>query len=275
MIDPKLEALYNNRAAVPEHPQIFARWHAQSLATYAAHTCVRDLAYGTHAKQTLDLFVAPQNRGLVIFIHGGYWRSLDKSDFAFMAEPYLAAGISVANINYRLCPEVGIEAIADDCRAAIGWLHAHVVQHGATFERVLLAGHSAGAHLVAMMFATQWASRGIQPGAFCGGLAISGIYDLVPLLQVSMNADLQLDRASAAALSPIQLTPTLQVPLLMVVGRAESSEFIRQTHLLPTAWREVCAPVDEIDGANHFTIVDASFRPGARCLKKSLQRIAV
>jgi arylformamidase len=274
MIDPVLEALYNNRAAVPEHPQIFARWHAQSLATYAAHACVRDLAYGTHAKQTLDLFVAPARRGLVIFIHGGYWRSLDKSDFAFAAEPYLAQGISVANVNYRLCPEVGIDAIVDDCRTAIAWLHANAMQHGVTFERVLLAGHSAGAHLVAMMFATDWTSRGLNPRAFCGGLAISGIYDLVPLLQVSMNADLHLDRAAAAALSLIQLTPQLQVPLVMVVGGAETSEFIRQTRLLPTAWGEVCTSADEIDGANHFTIVDASFRPEARCLKKSLQLIA-
>jgi arylformamidase len=124
------------------------------------------------------------------------------------------------------------------------------------------------------MFATDWASRGLNPYAFCGGLAISGIYDLVPLLQVSMNADLHLDRAAAAALSPIQLTPQLQVPLVMAVGGAETSEFVRQTHLLPTAWGEVCTSVTEIDNANHFTIVDASFRPEARCLQKSLQLIA-
>jgi arylformamidase len=273
MIDARLESLYNNRAAIPDHPQIFARWHVASLATYAAHTCMRNLAYGTHAKQTLDLFVAPKSRGLVVFIHGGYWRSLDKSDFAFIAEPYLAEGFSVASFNYRLCPEVGIDAIVEDCRAAIQWLRAHSAAYGAGFTRVLLAGHSAGAHLVAMLFATDWAAHGVDPDAFRGGVAISGIYDLMPLLAVSMNADLRLDRESAAALSPMLLKPRLQVPLLMAVGAAESSEFVRQTHVLPGVWQGVCPAVTEIPAANHFTVVDACFLRGAPVVTRSIELI--
>jgi arylformamidase len=270
MIDPALDKLYNNRAAVPEHADIFARWRRQSEAFVATQGGGRNLPYGTEPLQRLDLYPAPASRGLLVFIHGGYWRSLDKDDFSFIAAPYLQAGISVANFNYRLCPAVSIADIVQDCQTAIHWLAAHAPAHGVTFSNVVLAGHSAGGHLVSMLCATDWQARGISPSAFRGALAISGLYDLEPLRHVSVNVDLKLDPRSARELSPIRHAPVLNVPIRLVVGAAETSEFIRQTHLLSHAWPQRCGPVREIAGVNHFTIVDACFAADSAVLRDSL-----
>lgn len=251
-----LEALYDNRAAVPEHPQIFARWAAQSATTRARHKQHATFAYGKHAKQTLELFAAPQSKGLAVFIHGGYWRSLDKDDFSFLAEPFLANHISFASINYRLCPEVGIGDIVADCERAVAWLSEHVHEYGVGFDRTALIGHSAGAHLVSMLFCTDWSRYGINASAFIGGVGISGIYDLGPLLHVSMNNDLHLDAPTAEQLSPINLTSRLNVPLDLAVGADETSEFIRQTSLLPSAWPALARLAETAPEKNHFTIVD-------------------
>jgi arylformamidase len=268
---PSLESLYDNRAAVPEHAEIFARWRAQSLATRTAHRGAYNLAYGPHARQALDLIAARQKRGLVIFIHGGYWRSLDKDHFSFFAEPYLADGISVALINYRLCPTVKIEAIVDDCRCAVAWLAANSQQFAVDFANVALIGHSVGAHLVATLLATEWPAKVVDPRAFRGALGISGLYDLMPLLQVSVNDDLKLDPVSARALSPIYTRPRLSVDFDLVVGAAETSEFVRQTYDMRAAWPERCGAVQALAGANHFTVVDRCAEPSSATFQASLR----
>jgi arylformamidase len=270
-INPTLDALYNNRAAVPNHQKIFARWRTQSAATRENFGGEFSLAYGSHPLQTLDIFPAKQNRGLVIFIHGGYWRSLDKDDFSFYAEPYLAKGISVASINYRLCPEVRVDSIVEDCCAAIEWLAENVSRYNIRFDRSVLIGHSAGAHLVAMLCATDWSARNLDPSGFLGGVLISGLYDLSPLLETSVNADTQLTDKTAKALSPVHLLPTLNMPLDVWVGGAETSEFICQSHLLPEAWSANCAPLEIIAGANHFTIVDECAKSNSTCFQRSLR----
>jgi arylformamidase len=270
-INPTLDVLYNNRAAVPEHGEIFARWRAQSTATRVNFSGEFNLAYDSHPLQTLDIFPVKQNNGLVIFIHGGYWRSLDKDDFSFYAEPYLAEGISVTSINYRLCPEVKVDAIVEDCRAAIEWLAKNVSRYNIRFDRNVLIGHSAGAHLVAIMCATDWTARNVEESNFRGGVLISGLYDLSPLLETSINADIQLTNETAKALSPIHLQPKLNIPLDIVVGGAETSEFIRQSHLLHKTWPANAGSLEIVAGANHFTIVDECAKPDSACFQRSLR----
>ncbi len=270
-IDPTLDRLYNNRAAVPNHREIFTRWRAQSASTSERQGGELNCPYGPHALQTLDVFPAKQNRGLAIFIHGGYWRSLDKDDFSFFAEPYLAAGISVASINYRLCPEVKIAAIVEDCQSAVVWLAANVKRYGVRFDRTILIGHSAGAHLAAMLCTMDWSALDIEPSNFRGGVLISGIYDLSPLLQVSVNDDVHLTMESARTLSPIHLQPTINIPLDLWVGGAETSEFIRQSQLLPQAWSTLCGPLEITPAANHFTIVDECAHADSICFQRSLR----
>ena len=109
-----LDAQYNLRAAVPDHPAYFARWAETSRAVREQHRCRLDLAYGAGAKETLDFFPAGRSMPtapapLLVFIHGGFWQAMDKSDFSFIAPAFIAAGISVAVVNYALAPSVGMD----------------------------------------------------------------------------------------------------------------------------------------------------------------------
>ena len=236
-----VEREYNLRAAFPDHPFWFARWAEESATARAGLESRLDLRYGTGPKQTIDLFPAPNARGTLLFIHGGYWRALDKSDHSFVAPPLVARGIGVAVINYDLCPDVGIARIVAECREGLVWLRRESRRLGLATERLVVAGHSAGGHLTAMLVATDWTAYGLPTETITGGVALSGVFDLEPLVQVSFNADLKLDAASARALSPIHLRPYAPAPLLLAAGANETSEFIRQSWLLWEQWPE-CRP---------------------------------
>jgi arylformamidase len=258
-IDPQLEREYNNRAMVPGHPQIFERWRQRSAVLRARTDCLIDVSYGEHPRHHLDLFRTPDAVGTVVFIHGGYWRSLDKSDFSFVAAGLLEAGLSVATINYRLCPAASIAEIIGDCRLSLDWLAMHGADMGLNLDRVALAGHSAGGHLVASLFELNREQPPASALNIVGGAAVSGVYDLKPLLRCSMNADLHLDAEAAGRLSPALHLPRLIVPLLLSVGGNESAAFRRQTADLHAAWPAICPPPSVLDGCNHFTVVDEFF----------------
>ena len=267
-VNPALEAEYNNRAMVPEHPAIFERWRRDSLHFRETTPCTLDLAYGPELRHKLDLFHATNPRGTVVFVHGGYWRTLDKSDFSFLAKSFVDAGLSVAAINYRLCPSVPISDVVEDCRRALTWIIANGGAHNLPIERIALTGHSAGGHLVAMLYATDWQQRQCDTSCIIGGMALGGVYDLEPLIQCSMNADLKLNHHTARAASPIKLVPTLTVPLHLAVGAAESRAFRTQSHRLAAAWPSVCEAPEEMENANHFTVVDCFAQPAHQtCLR--------
>ena len=251
---------YNNRAAVPDYAKYFARWADESARVRSALHCVVDARYGSRPKATMDLFPAGGRRGLLFFIHGGYWRSLDKSEHSFVAEPFVEHGFDVAVINYELCPAVDIATIESECRSALQWVVKNGRQHGLNVDRIVIAGHSAGGHLTAVLLATDWRGYGIDPSVIVGGSGISGVYDLEPLLQTSINADLRLDEASARASSPVLSRPLIKRPLLISAGASETSEFVRQSQLLWDAWPEVrprkkTAPM-LVEGVHHFSVLD-------------------
>ena len=149
----------------------------------------RDLRFGDGRKETLDLFIPPEAaRATFVFIHGGYWRSLDKSDFGFVAPPFLAQRIAVANVNYDLCPEVTVTQITDEIRRAIAWLAREGPRHGAPAP-VIISGHSAGGHLVAMMYVTDWRAQGFARPPFEAGVSLSGVHDLAPMPLFSLNSE--------------------------------------------------------------------------------------
>ena len=157
MTPEEVERGYNNRAAVLDHPRWLAHYPLASAATRARLLPQVDLRYGTGQKETLDLFLpASPARGTFVFWHGGYWRAFDKSDFSFVALPFVAQGYAVAVINYDLCPDVSIATIVDESRRATAWLAREGRAHGANPERMVAGGHSAGGHIVAMLFATDW-----------------------------------------------------------------------------------------------------------------------
>ena len=166
-----VERGYNNRAAVPDHPRFVAQYIERSRAAIDDLGPKLDLRYGESAKETLDLFVPRSRpRGTFIFIHGGYWRTFDKRDFAFVAAPLVEHDVAVAVLNYDLCPFVTIATIVDECRRAVLWLLREGPRYGAAVDRIVVGGHSAGGHLAAMLFATEWSAFGLPRAPFAGGL---------------------------------------------------------------------------------------------------------
>jgi arylformamidase len=255
-----VERGYNNRAAVPDHQRWFATWAKLSNAARDRYRPRLDLRYGANPKETLDLFVpSGRSRGTFVFIHGGYWRALDKSDFAFVAGPMLEQGIAVANVNYDLCPDVSIATIVDECRRAVAWVAREGGKHGVAPDAIVVGGHSAGGHLAAMMVATDWGALGSARSPLAGALTLSGVHDLSPMPLFSFNADFKLDADEARRLSPALLAPRADVPILCAVGAAETSEFVRQTKLLWDVWpqnrpRGAAGPL-LVPGKHHFDVV--------------------
>jgi arylformamidase len=274
LADELIEREYNLRAAFPDHPQWFARWAAESAETRRRHSCIPDVRYGGGPKQTLDLFPASRPRSTLMFIHGGYWRALDKQDHSFVAAPLVERGVGVAVINYDLCPGVSVAEITEQCREALLWLRREGARFGIPAQRLFVAGHSAGAHLAAMLFATDWTRRRAAE-ALAGGVAISGVFDLSPLVQVSFNSDLRLDANQALALSPINLEPRVQAPLQLAVGAEETSEFIRQSWLLWERWPQCRPPRSSgplvIPHKHHFAILSELGDPGTELMREILK----
>ena len=256
----QLERGYDNRGAVPEHPKWFARWAEQSRDARGRLKHASDLRYGPNPKETLDLFVpsgAP--RGTFVFIHGGYWRALDKADHSFVALPFVQDGYAVAVLNYDLCPSVSIATIVDECRRAIAWLLREGPGRGADTGTLVVGGHSAGGHLAAMMLATPAQAFGVEGHPVRAAVTLSGVHDLRPLTQVSFNADLKLDEAQATSLSPALQRPATDAPLLVAVGADETSEFLRQSQLMFDAWPGNRPSGSEqpmlIPDGHHFSVV--------------------
>jgi len=215
--------------------------------------------YGASDDETLDLYLPRQPaRGTLTYIHGGWWRSLDKSDYGFVAPAFVAAGYAVALINYTLCPHGTIANAVEQCRRALLWLIGEGPGRGAPAPLVI-GGHSAGGHLTAMMYTTDWRAQGLARTPFIGGASLSGVHELAPLVRFSHNVDFRLDAAEARRMSPAATQPLTDAPLLLAVGANETSEFVRQTDLLWDAWPRnhpagLPAPM-HIRGRHHYDVV--------------------
>ncbi|MEZ5955704.1 MAG: alpha/beta hydrolase [Hyphomonadaceae bacterium] len=255
-----LEREYNNRAAVPEHPAVIARWAAESRA-YRNINPPRVIEYGPGERNTLDLFDAGDGPALM-FIHGGYWQALDKSFFSSMAKGMNTLGVTVAVPSYDLCPNVRIGDIVEQMRAAA------TIMHRALDAPVIVAGHSAGGHLAACLLATE----AHVPAAY----AISGLFELTPLISTSLNEKLCLDEAEAEALSPLLWPAPAGKTLDAIVGANESSEYMRQSAAIVAAWGEdgVETRYEEAEGANHFTVIDPLTDPSSAMCQRLKQLVS-
>jgi arylformamidase len=251
------EVEYNNRARVPEHPQIFARWSGAAADFRASHRNAElGLRYGTGERQIVDLFWPGQGREapIALFIHGGYWRSLEPTGFSHLAAGVNAHGTAFAAVGYDLCPQVTVETIIAQMRAATAFLHR---RHGGRFA---VSGHSAGGHLTACLVATDW--KKIDPSLPADlvrdGLSISGLFDLAPLMQTGMNQDLRLDGESVPRVSPLFWDVAPGRSLHAWVGGDESQEFLRQSREVATVWGDKGVETEyvAVPDTNHFTVLD-------------------
>ena len=271
------EREYNARAAIPDHPRIFARWAEQAAATRRLRACLIDLPYGDSSGEKLDLFPARgESAPLLVFIHGGYWRSLDKSDFSWMAPPFVGEGIAVALLNYGLAPRTPMEEIVRQVLRALAWLYRRADRYDLDPTRIFVCGHSAGGHLTAMTMAALWPSLApdLPPDLVKGGLAVSGLYELEPLVHAPfVNGDLQLTPARAARLSPARMPAATAAPLYTAVGALESAEFRRQNALIAQRWPRNFVRDIPLPGCNHLTVCDELGSPGSALSEAAIELV--
>jgi arylformamidase len=258
--------------------KLLSSLEARSAQVRARMSVETDVRYGTAAGETMDVF-RPEggSNAILIFIHGGLWQFGDKSQFAFPAAAYTAAGVTYIALNYSLVPAVTIEDQVAQCRRAAAFVHRHTRGLGAEGGRVHVAGHSSGGHLAAMLMATDWPAleQDLPRHVIAGGLTLSGVHDLEAIRRTAfLNAALRLDPERAAALSPSRREPIAGVPLYAAVGELENAEFQRQTRVLCEAWQPLLRRKLVLPGVDHFTILDHFADPGSALFSTVVEMMA-
>lgn len=253
---------YVEGQARPGFPALLAQFQAHSDGAAAQATAELDLPYGPHPRQRFDFFPAPAAaQGVMLYLHAGYWQSRDKSLFRFLAPAFQARGFHVALANYPLCPDVTLDELVKAVAPSVAAVAAHARQRGGADLPLVVAGHSAGAHLASVLGLAQGDLPRHDPAKVDGVWAISGIYDLAPLVGTTLNQKLRLDAETAHRLSPL-LTPTAApVPAVWLVGGAETPAFVAQNADMHQRWQgqggsagawSACVQAPDAD---HFTVL--------------------
>lgn len=280
-----LNAQYNNRARVPDFAAYLSQWERDSQLARDSLRCdldvpfldaesKRNLTSAGLTEPKLDVFLAAlEDAPVLLFIHGGWWRALDKRDVSFTAPPFVKAGVRVVIPNYNLCPAVGIDTIALQVAQALAWTHRHSAKRTGKPPRIVVAGHSAGGHLAAMLLCCNGKLLGpdLPAQMAASALSVSGVFDMEPLRQTPfLKADLKLTAAMARRVSPA-FYPAPRGSLTTVYGALESEEFARQSRLIQSRWGRRRVPLCEaVPGKNHFSVLNELVNPQARLHKQAL-----
>jgi len=255
------ESAYNPRVAVPEFNDHFERWkkRSQEAQQALAGRAYTDVAYGPDPMQKLDIYRAKgESQALLVYIHGGYWRALDKNIQTFIAPPYVERGVTVASINYSLCPTVYVQDIVLQVLQACAWLYRNGQNFGAPRNRLFVSGHSAGGHLVTRLATTTSPLPERVRARVKNIVPISPLVDLRPLMRTGMNRNLRIDVEEARRESPALLEPLPNIRLSAWVGALERPELIRQTDLIANIWRGlgVHTSVRHEVGRHHYDVIE-------------------
>lgn len=261
----ELDVQYNARNTVPLplFESIMQEYADQSRAARAASPCTLDVAYGAHPDETLDIFPAaePSSAGpapVFVFIHGGYWRALSKSDASSMAPAYTHAGAVYVALNYSLAPGASLDRIVDQCRRAMAWVYRNIEKFGGDPARLYIGGSSAGGHLSGMVLASGWqADLGLPDKLIKGALLLSGLYDLTPIPHTHINEWMKLSAEDAARNSPVAYAPAHGCPIIVTYGDNETDEFKRQSMDYLSRWSALGYPGEyiRVPGLNHYDLV--------------------
>jgi arylformamidase len=260
------DAAYDNTKAVANSSALIAARNAASAAFRAAHASALDIPYGPRERTRIDLFPASDGSApCLVFIHGGYWQRNSREMFAMLAEGVAAHGWSVAIPGYTLAPEATLSEIVSEVRLALNWLAANGPALGIGGP-LIVSGWSAGGHLTAMA---------LNHPNVAAGLAISGVYDLKPIRDTSLNIALKLTDTEVADLSPLKL-PIVKKPLAIAYGAAELPALVRDSIRFHDARKAANAPgqLVPIPGADHFTILGQLRRADGLLTKAALSLAA-
>ena len=252
-----LELEFNPRAVARNLDERLAAYAAASAESRERLDCVLDVRYGPGAKETLDIFPAANPGAPVhLFIHGGYWRAMDKSDYSFIADVFQPAGATTVVINYDLCPTVTLDTIVEQSNRSIAWTFRNIADYGGDPERLCVSGNSAGGHLTAMALAHDWEAEGLPADIIKGAAPITGVFDCEPVLDITVNDLVRLEPEAARRLSPLHHPPRRVRPLLVAVGGAEPRLWIKMSEDYAALCREHGIECEylEMPGQDHFDI---------------------
>ena len=265
----QLNDQYNNRLHVPDYGDYLERWERLSRQTEKEHSVFKNIFFGTHPEECLDIFPAdiPLAKTLV-FIHGGYWHLLDKTMFHFLAASFLQFNVTTVFINYPLAPAASIDAITSSCGNAIRWLHDNIIRFNGNPSQIYAMGHSAGGHLAVML--------SVEAGInyLKAVISLSGLFRLEPLMLSNINDVLGMDTQTATRNSPVLLKPVNICPLLLAMGTEETEEFKDQTMDMYNRWKNQHNALEllKVTGKNHYSILDAVTENGSP-LKSAIFRL--
>lgn len=250
LYDETVNAEYMPSRRVPNAQEYFATWQQESASFREQHPPT-EYAYGSGQHETLDVFEPGGGaKASLLWIHGGYWMAFYKDHFSYVAPPLLALGVRVAVMSYDLVPGVTLRHIVRQARQAAAFMAEQFP------VPLIVAGHSAGGHLAAMIHCTDWQAEGLTKPDLVGSIGISGLYDLSPLRYTELQPKLTLSEAEARALSPVFQSPTTDAPFIVAAGELESAAFKGQSQQLSTAWAGLVSPPQPLAGRHHFDAPD-------------------
>ncbi len=265
-----LDFQYNNQAQVAD-PKRYIDWYRTASETARARVAhLSDIAYSNSPDERLDIFLPAgvsksDRRPVVVFLHGGAWRNLDRANSSFPAETFTARGTLYVAVGFSRMPAAGsIDEMVAQVRAALAWLWLNIENYGGDRNRLHLAGHSSGAHLGAMALGTDWSGlHGIPPGVVRSAVLVSGIYDLEPVRLSYRNEILKLDRAAEIRNSPCRNLPVNGSPVLIGYGEFDTAEFRRQANDFEAVWQRCYGNAGRIElaGLNHYETIETLTDP--------------
>ncbi len=264
-----LDAQYNNRARFPNYDDHFNAWQRWSAETRDRLKGKIDVSFGPSEIEKIDVFPAEDaGAPIYVFIHGGYWYSLDKEHYSYTADGMRPHGITTVVNNFGLAPANDMDKIVRHNREALAYIWRHADEWGADRNRIYVSGHSAGGHLATMMLATDWPdySKELPRDLVKGACAIGGIFDLEPIRLSFLNKKLNLTREQVETNSPLRQIYPISAPLLLIVAADESQEFHRQSQEMESFWRAYgySAELSIPEGLDHFDVVNELGDP--KCL---------
>jgi arylformamidase len=246
------ERVFNTRLTGADPEAIVARFDEASR-TAREQLGARTERYGAGVEQVLDVFPSRSGNGPVhVFVHGGAWRSLGRTSFGFLAPPFVEQGASFVAIDFAQIPQATLPEMVRQVGEALRWVFGNAPSFGGDAARVFLSGHSSGGHLAALTLAR-------AGGQLKGGVLLSGLYDLVPVLMSRNFAHVRVDSDDFVALTPMQNAAKVAAPVILAYGEHDAVEAGRQARSFDAALRRAGRAVQlvEIPHANHWTVVES------------------
>jgi arylformamidase len=274
----EMEYQYNPRVSVPEFPELAKIRSAQARQVRESAKSWLNVPYGSSPREMLDIYAADQAGGpVLVYIHGGYWRSGSKEENCNFAPTFTQRGATVVLVEYDLCPQVTVSDIVRQTRASIAWVYRNILRYGGDFGRLFVSGHSAGGHLTAMALAHDWEKEGLPHDLIKGAVATSGVYDLDMVMKISVQEQVRMTPELAKQNNPFLNPPRVRCPLVVAVGSDEPKgwQAMSEDYFRFCKEHGMNAEYLVVPGANHYTMTEKFLDAGNPLTQAELRQMGI